>query len=146
MKYRRAVFVVVYTIEDNKIKYLILKRKLHWKGWEFPKGGFEKNESARNVVIREVKEETGLKPLSVRKFDFSGRYKYPRKFSDRKDFEGQSFVLYSAEVKKGKVKVDGREHSKAKWMSFEKAVRKVKFANQKKSLKIVNEWLDDSTL
>ena len=141
MKYRRAVFVVVYSIENNKIKYLILKRKLHWKGWEFPKGGLEKGEKIAEVVRREVKEETGLKPFSVKKFNFSGKYKYHKKFSDRKYFGGQSFVLYSAEVKRAKVKVDAREHSRGKWASFSEAVRKVKFANQKKSLKIVDEWL-----
>jgi len=140
-KYRRAVFVVVYTIENNKTKYLILKRKLHWKGWEFPKGGLEKGEKIAEVVRREVKEETGLKAEKIKKFDFSGKYKYPKKLSDRPGFVGQSFVLYSAEVKKGKVRIDKREHSKARWMSFKKAVRKVKFENQKKSLKIVDGWL-----
>jgi len=44
--YRKAVFVVVYreTKTGKDRKYLILKRKLHWKGWEFPKGGLEKGE------------------------------------------------------------------------------------------------------
>ena len=105
-KYRRAVFVVVYSI-DNKIpKYVILKRKLHWKGWEFPKGGLEKGEKIAEVVRREVKEETGLEARKIRRFNFSGKYKYHKKFSDRKGFIGQSFVLYSAEVKEGKIKID----------------------------------------
>jgi hypothetical protein len=35
MKYRKAIFIVVYAREKNKRYYLILKRKLHWKVWEF---------------------------------------------------------------------------------------------------------------
>lgn len=141
MKYRPGVFVVVYKKSRRGFKYLILKRKLHWKGWEFPKGGVESGEKIQEVVKREVLEETGLKALSIKKFNFSGKYKYDRKYSDRKGFIGQSFELWCAEVGKGETKVDGREHSKAKWVGFEKAVKKVGFENQKKSLKIVNDWL-----
>jgi hypothetical protein len=40
-KYRKAVFIVVYrrtkNIFNKQNKLLILKRKLHWAGWEFPK-------------------------------------------------------------------------------------------------------------
>ena len=43
-KYRKAVFIVTYLKTKKGIKYLILKRKLHWVGWEFPKGGLEKKE------------------------------------------------------------------------------------------------------
>ena len=58
MKYRKSVFIVSYRFENNKLKYLILKRHLHWNGWEFPKGGIEGKESAIQIVKREIKEET----------------------------------------------------------------------------------------
>jgi ADP-ribose pyrophosphatase YjhB (NUDIX family) len=63
-KYRLAVFIVVYRRTKNffgnkKIKYLLLKRKKHWVGWEFPKGGVDKGESPRETAIRETKEECG---------------------------------------------------------------------------------------
>ena len=42
-KYRKSVFGVAYCKDnDGKIEYIILKRKKHWKGWEFPKGKIEK--------------------------------------------------------------------------------------------------------
>ena len=40
-KYRKIVFIVTYAKLKDKIYYLILKRKLHWKGWEFVKGGID---------------------------------------------------------------------------------------------------------
>ena len=114
-KYRRAVFIVTYSINKNKVEFLILRRKLHWKGWEFPKGGIEFFEMKRRAVERELNEETGLSP--------------------------QTFSLYSVEVRKGKVRLDEMEHSDYKWVSFDEAIKKLTWPNQRKCLKIVDEFL-----
>jgi 8-oxo-dGTP pyrophosphatase MutT (NUDIX family) len=140
-KFRKAIFVIVYSEFKDKINYLILKRKLHWKGWEFPKGGINFFETKKHAVKREIKEETGLKILKIKKFNFKGEYNYDKKYFDRKDFCGQTFSLFSAKVKKGKVKVDKLEHSDYKWVNFKEAMKKLTWNNQRKSLKIVNEWL-----
>ena len=139
MKYRPAVFVVVYLKTKNKIEYLILKRKLHWKGWEFPKGGIDFRETKIEAVKREVKEESGLKILKIKKFNIYGKYKYDKEYSDRPGIKGQKYSLYSALVKKGEPKLDKREHSDYKWMNFSDAVNKLTWNNQRKCLKIVNE-------
>ncbi len=140
-KYRKAVFVVVYAKTERGVEYLILKRRHHWKGWEFPKGGINFNEANKHSARRETTEETGLIPRRIRKFNYSGRYKYRKKFADRTGIIGQTFSLYAAEVKKGKVKIDKKEHSGYEWMDFREAVKKVRFPNQKNSLRIVNEWI-----
>jgi len=142
-KFRKAVFAVVWTKENNKIEYLILKRKKHWIGWEFPKGKIEFLETKRMTVRREVKEETGLKILKIKKFNVDGLYKYKNKMDDRKGFIGQTYHLFSAEVQKGKISIDKREHSDFKWINFNEAVKKVTWANQKKCLKIVNDYLEN---
>ena len=49
------------------------------------------------------------------------------------------------EIEKVKVKLDGFEHSDYKWMDFEKALKILKFSNQKKSLEIVNKWLKEKS-
>jgi 8-oxo-dGTP pyrophosphatase MutT (NUDIX family) len=141
-KYRNAVFAVVWIKENNKIKYLILKRKKHWVGWEFPKGKIEFLETKKMAVRREVKEETGLNILKIKRFHVDGLYKYKKKMNDRKGFIGQTYHLFSAEVEKGKVSIE-REHSDFKWMNFSEAVKKVTWANQKKCLKIVNDYLEN---
>ena len=142
-KYRKAVFIVTYAVEKNKIYFLVLKRKLHWKGWEFPKGGLEKNESILNTIKREIKEETGLIPLKIKKFNFYGKYNYKKKYPDKPGFIGQSYSLYSVEIKKQEVKIDQREHSSYKWLEFNESIKKLTWLNQKKSLKIVNNWLQN---
>ncbi len=144
MKIRRAVFLVVYSRTEKGIKYLILKRKLHWKGWEFPKGGIEKFEIRRFVVKRELREETGLSPMKIKSFSEKGTYKYDKEYSDRKGFTGQSYKLYSVEVKFSKrIKLDKLEHSGYKWVSFNEAIKRLTWPNQRKCLKIVNKFLKD---
>lgn len=143
MKYRKEVFIVGYSKNNKKgkVEYILLKRKLHWKGWEFPKGKIESKETKIETAKRELKEETGLKLIKIKKFNFSGKYLYKNLLKDRPGLGGQTFSLYAAEVKKGKVSLDKREHSGHKWFSFFEAEKKLTWPNQKKSLRIVNQWL-----
>ncbi len=142
MKYRKGVFVVTYSRTNEGVKYLVLKRKLHWKGWEFPKGGLMKNENEEKGVRREVKEETGKNPLNIKKFDVFGRYKYEKELKDREGVMGQTYSLYSAEIKPGLIKLDKQEHAGYHWLNFEKALKKLTWSNQRKCLKITNRFLN----
>ncbi|OIO42855.1 hypothetical protein AUJ62_00690 [Candidatus Pacearchaeota archaeon CG1_02_32_21] len=138
--YRKALFIVAYKIINDNIKYLILKRKLHWKGWEFPKGGVEFLETKKMAVKREVKEETGLGIKKITNQKVYGKYEYKKVIPDR-PFKGQSYQLYSVELIEGVVKVDHREHSSYLWLSYEKAIKRLTWNNQKECLKIVNDSL-----
>jgi 8-oxo-dGTP pyrophosphatase MutT (NUDIX family) len=144
-KYRKAVFVVVYRKNKGKPEYLLLKRKLHWKGWEFCKGGADSGESLKKTAIREVKEESGLRAKNIKKHNKSGKYRYEKELADRPGIIGQKYVLFSAEVGMEKVKLDKKhkEHSSHKWMSFEKAVNKLKWPNQKACLRLVHKSLNN---
>jgi len=141
-KYRRGIFCVIYSINHfGNIKYLILKRKLHWKGWEFTKGGIRKEEKILDAIKREVREETGSNPVEIKKFNISGRYKYDKKLKEREGVIGQTYSLYAVEIKKGKIKLDKLEHSGYRWLDFEKAIKKLTWSNQRKCLRVVDEWL-----
>ena len=140
--FRKAIFVVIYKIDEKTLKpiYLILKRKLHWKGWEFTKGGVEFLETRKRAVKREVLEETGLPPIKITNHKVHGRYNYKKNIPSR-IYQGQSYQLYSVKLKEGIVKIDNREHSSYLWLPYEKAVKKLTWENQKECLKIVNEYL-----
>ncbi|MFH1431102.1 MAG: NUDIX domain-containing protein [Nanoarchaeota archaeon] len=142
-KYRKGVFIVLYKKEKNKILYLILKRKLHWKGWEFPKGGIEKKEQILEAVKREAKEEIGQNPFNIKKFNIKGKYKYSKEFPNRIGFKGQSFILFSAEIISKKIKIEKKEHSSYKLTDYKKALKLLTWPNQRKCLKIVNKKLKE---
>ena len=140
--YRPSIFAVTYCKDGKEIKYLLLKRKRHWKGWEFTKEGIEPGENPEDAVRRGIKEETGLNIKFVRKFDMQGRYLYKKKLADRPGFVGQAYSLYSVEVHFGKVKMDEHEHSTFEWLDFDSAMKRLTWRNQKECLKIVNDYLE----
>jgi 8-oxo-dGTP pyrophosphatase MutT (NUDIX family) len=145
-KYRKAVFCVGYAKTKKGIRYLLLKRKLHWRGWEFPKGKIEWYEVFKKgkTALREFKEETGLEPKrkTLKKQVYWGKYLYKKPLKDRPGKIGQTFSLYSVEVPYSKkIKLDKKEHAGFKWVSFKQALKLLTWKNQKDSLKIVDNWL-----
>ncbi|MEM4625187.1 MAG: NUDIX domain-containing protein [Candidatus Pacearchaeota archaeon] len=138
--FRKAVFIVVYRKDKEEIKYLLLKRELNWKGWEFPKGGLEEGESEVEAVKREIKEETGLRAKKINRHSLKGRY-YFKKKNSHLPYIGQTYTLYSAEVNNDKIRYDKREHSDYRWLNFKEAIRKLTWTNQKRSLRVVNSYL-----
>jgi 8-oxo-dGTP pyrophosphatase MutT (NUDIX family) len=145
-KYRKGIFIVTYAIKNKEPEYLILKRKLHWKGWEFPKGGFKKLETIKGAIKREIREETGLKILKIKNLKESGEYKYKKELPDRKGIIGQTYKLYAVEVKKKKVKIDNIEHTHSKWLNFKKALKTLTWPNQRKCLRKVDKYINSQNL
>ncbi len=146
-KYRPSVFIVTYLESKEKIKYLLLHRVLHWKGWEFPKGGIDEKEDTKKAIERELKEETGLKALKIIEFDEEGKFDYDREIPERSNIVGQRWKLYSARVGKEKVEIcnnEDNEHDDYKWLEFREAYDKLEWPDQKKCLEIVDDYLKKS--
>jgi DNA polymerase len=141
--FRKAVFIVVYRLnkETNNPEYILLKRRKHWIGWEFPKGGVDAGENLQETAKRECFEETGNKPIKIKKYNISGSYRYPKVLADRPNYIGQTYTLFSAKVKQDRVSFDRREHSGFVWLPFNQAIKKLTHKNQKKCLRIVNKIL-----
>lgn len=137
--YRKGVFLVVF-LKKKRLEYLLLHRILHWNGWEFPKGGIEK-ERIENAVRRETKEESGLKVKRIFNFKKKGRFNYNRELPDRKGIKGQTWRLFAVEVEKCKVKIDKIEHDDYKWLNFKEAYKLLTWKDQRECLKIVNKFL-----
>ncbi len=144
LTYRPAVFIVVYYIHERTKKpvYLLLKRKLHWIGWEFPKGKIEQGEKKEKTARRESLEESGLRIFNLKRYGISGKYLYSKHLKDRPNYKGQTYTLFSGQVKKGPIKLEKREHSSHLWLPFSKALKKLTWPNQKKCLKIANKFLE----
>ena len=140
-KYRKGVFVVLYSKDKDHIEYLLFKRHKHWKGWEFAKGGCEAKETYRKCILREVREETGLKAKKIEWYCKKGKYKWKKGLKDRPGFIGQTYILSSCEIPKKKIKIDKKEHSSYKWVDYKTALKMLTYPNQKACLRIVNSRL-----
>ena len=119
---------------NKKKEFLILYRKLHWRGWEFPKGGIDKNETEEKALKREIKEETGLDAFIISKLAYKLTYDYPEEFIKKTKYRGakQSVYLVLAD---GKVKLS-KEHNRYRWASYKEARKLLKHESQKKALDI----------
>lgn len=137
--YRKGIFFVVYNKNVKNVLYLLLKRKLHWKGWEFPKAGAEKKETIEKTLNRELKEETGQIASRIIKTKISGKYPYSKKVQGREGYKGQTYRLFISELKNKKIKLDKKEHSAYKWLNYKKALALLAWPNQRKCLRVANK-------
>ena len=119
-----------------------MKRKLHWRGWEFLKGGIEKGETARKTILRELREESGLRAIKIKNHRTTGKYLYKKVIPEREQYIGQTYSLYSLKVQGEKVKFDKKEHSGYRWVDFSSALRLLTWPNQRRCLRIVNKNLE----
>lgn len=136
--YRKGVLGVV--INKDK-KFLILYRKLHWRGWEFPKGGINKGEKEDEALSREVEEETGLHVRIICKLSYLITYHYPKDFikKTKTEYKGAHQSVYLA-FANGRVKLS-QEHSKFRWVSYKEACKLLKHRTQKKALDVAYQYV-----
>jgi dATP pyrophosphohydrolase len=134
-----AVSVVVLRPAGSTFEVLLLKRTGTLAGtWCQVAGAIEANETAWQAGLREVEEETGLRPDRVYSADICEQF-YE---ADRNAISLLPvFVGFAA---KGATVRLNAEHSAFRWVSFDEALRMVPFAGQRKVLKhIRDEFVDN---
>jgi 8-oxo-dGTP pyrophosphatase MutT (NUDIX family) len=125
----------------GNIYYLLLNYaaigKVKKTYWGFSKGTIEKGEKEIDTIVREIREETGIKDL-----DFLEGFKETEKYffkHKRKNFFKTVFYLL-AETKVKKIRISF-EHLGYEWLPYEEALGKLSFQNAKKILKKANIFL-----
>ena len=117
--------IVAIIFDKNKdYKFLILKKKGTWVGWQFVQGAKEKDEDWETAVKREVKEETGLTDVEVvKKLDIKADYWFV--WEGEKVHKFQNFFLVKAN-KEDKITLSV-EHSDSKWCNYKQALKDIKY-------------------
>lgn len=92
-RYQKVILTTMCLIKKSDEYLFMLRNKKDWPGLTLPGGHVEKKESIEDSLVREIKEETGLKLNSFKLIDLfewkweEGRYLAFLYYSE--DFEGK---------------------------------------------------------
>ena len=119
---RKGICAIVFRKRKARTEFLLLHRILHWKGWEFPKGGIDGKETALKALKRELKEETGILEFKSVK-SLNARLEFYDRFR-RRIFSGKAFLVeFFPDSKISLAKNKVKEHSSFKWVSKSKVLK-----------------------
>ena len=127
-KFRDGILAIVYRKFNGESEFLAMHRVKNWTGWEFPKGGTKRGESHHQALIRELKEECGIRESEIVSIHPTGndfRIDYPKSLWEKAGFNGALYKIFNVELKHS-VKVtitknDEPEHDEFRWIKSSEA-------------------------
>jgi 8-oxo-dGTP pyrophosphatase MutT (NUDIX family) len=130
---------IIYLKKNSETLYLLL----HYEAghWDFVKGNVEVNETEKETVIRELREETGITDAHfIDGFREKIEYYYRR--------QGQTVhkqVLFFLMETNTEFVTISFEHIGSIWLNYNQALEKLTFKNEKELLKKVNRYLNKNS-
>lgn len=128
---------IVYKVEGNEIKYLLIM--LIRGNWGFPKGHFEGEETEKETAVREIFEETGLNVKFHDDFRETIQY-FPAPFIFK------TVIYFLAEAVTDNVKIQTDEVAEYRWATYDEAAKLITYRLQKKILKKANDMLSNELI
>ncbi len=109
-KYRPNVAAVILSSKyPFKCEYLIARREDIKDVWQFPQGGIDPGESAKEALFRELKEEIGTNEIEIiAKYPEELKYDFPKTIAKKMyPFDGQIQKYFLVRLKSNaKIKLD----------------------------------------
>tara|TARA_B100000029_G_scaffold440057_1_gene457011 strand:- start:682 stop:1143 length:462 start_codon:yes stop_codon:yes gene_type:complete len=136
----RVIDAYVYRQTIDGFKFLLLKRaktKMYEHLWQGVAGKIEKNETATDAAIRELKEETGFNPISMFVVDHISNFYEAHQ--DRINL----VPVFGIEVDNEIVTLS-KEHCEFKWLEFDLAYKMLVWRGQKEGISAVYNMLNSS--
>lgn len=135
----KKIQVILYKIEKNETRFLLLKRSGNPEIWQGITGGVEtKDKTLLDAAIREIKEELNhtVEIAHIKgplyEFEFvTNRKGYEGKVAKEYCFSYRLPLEYEVEL--------SNEHTDFAWLPFDKAIERIDFETSKKLLKMVYE-------
>ncbi len=133
----KVVDAYVYRKAEDGLLFLILKRaetKMYEHLWQGVAGKIEAGETAPLAAIRELDEETGLKPRHMFIADHISR------FYEAHDDRINLVPVFGIEVDSDDVTLS-EEHCDYKWVTMDEALEHLVWRGQKKGIQVINEMV-----
>lgn len=117
MKKTVSAGIIIYRQTEDGLKYLLLYRGRNY--WNFPKGKIEQGEQSFRTALREIREETGLRPSELK---FQSQFKAFERFVFQYQQERifRVVILYLAETRQPQIKISD-EHEGFGWFTASEA-------------------------
>ncbi len=136
MEYQKSAGFIIY-YQDKEPKFLLLKYPSYWG---FVKGLIEKNENFEKAAKRELEEETGIKNIEIIP-GFEHKQEWFFRLNEKTvKKEAVFFLARITKEEADNVKISF-EHEDFAWLSYEKALEKLKIKNNREMLEKANEFV-----
>ena len=130
------VQAIVFERISGRLHYLLLKRTPERSGfWQPVTGGLKEGETVIEALEREVLEETGINRIvgiveDVHYFEYWDPY-FIKEY------------VFGVEIHPDeKIVIDGKEHCRFRWCSFQEALKLLKWNENKEALSRLNKILN----
>lgn len=99
---------VAALIVNREGEILVCERAKDKGAWQFPQGGVDKGETARDALEREIQEEVGLSidDYKVKKSKDGYYYFYPAHTRSKKKWDGQAQTYFLCKLRKKAGEID----------------------------------------
>jgi putative (di)nucleoside polyphosphate hydrolase len=125
MSFRPNVAAIIINDEGN---ILVGERSDVAGSWQLPQGGVEENENKTTAVLREIEEETGLKPADLEILNSTDDicYTFPEYVEKKMGFKGQCQTFFLIKVKNSECTPEiSDEFSSFEWINKEEVIKRV---------------------
>ncbi len=122
--------------DPSTIYFLLIEQ--YGQFWSFPKGHPEVGETEIETAERELYEETGIRPLKI----ITDTY-FIEKYSwnDHGTMVDKTVKFFPCFCENLEIKIDGKEITDAKWLTYENALEKITYKETRQILEDSRNWL-----
>ncbi|MCD7722648.1 MAG: NUDIX domain-containing protein [Clostridiales bacterium] len=131
--YESSCGAVVFRKIKGETRFLLIKNKRS-SNWGFPKGHIENGETRQDTARREVLEETGVHVDFIDGYERVSKYKIQNKIE-------KNVHIFIGSTKDSETKIQAEEIDDYMWLPYSRAMRLLKFENDKKIMASAYKFL-----
>lgn len=150
--YRPNVAIIVLHSDYPKNREIFIAKRNDMRGiWQFPQGGIDKGEKAKEAMFRELEEEIGTSKVKIiSKYPEWIEYDFPKNSAKRlKPYAGQKQRYYLVKLKKSaqiNIKTKHPEFSKYKFVKLDNLFDNIKHFKKPIYKKVIKHFINEGYL